>query len=251
LIYDESGTIIKYDTFVARDAYFAVTALTNTCSNFSTYCCNFDPRFSGVGPTGPHGPRGATGPTGMTGAGATGPTGTTGPAGPMGNAGPAGPSLNPTSAYSFTNPTPATNLSTAAFVIGGGLSVGCNALVKNLTVVGSEFRTIRAATKAAVVSEDCSLGSVFYHSSFSANIVANFIGLTSTEKTATTIDLVFQQSSLGFYANGIQINGSSAPFLWRSGAPPTPLPYSTEIQSLKFMYINGAYTILSDWASYN
>jgi hypothetical protein len=250
-VYDDNGTVIKYDTFVARDAFFAVTALTTTCSNYSTVCINFDPRFSGVGPTGPPGPRGVTGATGMTGAGATGPTGMTGPAGPIGSAGPAGPSVDPTFTYAFTNPTPATSVSTAAFVIGGGLSVGCNAIVKNLTVIGPEFQTIRPATQSAVVSENCSLGSVFYHSSFSANIVANFIGLTSTEKTATTIDLVFQQSSLGFYANGIQINGSPAPFIWRGGVPPTPLPYSTEIQSLKFLYINGAYTILGDWASYN
>lgn len=250
--YADDGSIVQYDTFVSRDAYFAVTALTNSWNSFSTTCISYDPRFSGVGPTGPPGPLGPIGPTGQTGAGATGPTGITGPAGPDGPAGPAGGPINLTLAYTFSNTSPATDTNSAAFVIQGGLAVSTNAVVQQLTTVGPEFQTINrvaATTTPAVL--DCSLGSVFYHSTFNTNITANFVNLTSTEKTATTIDLVLQQGGLPYYANAIQINGRSAQFVWKNGSLPTTTPYSTDVQKFKFLYISGNYKILSELTSYN
>ena len=251
---DEAGAIIQYDTFVSRDAYFAITSLTNSWAGFSTICNNYDPRYSGIGPTGHAGPRGPTGPIGPTGVGPTGPRGNAGPAGPIGNVGatgPAGPNINPAIRYTFTNATPATSISTAAIVIKGGLSVGSNAIINKLSVIAPQFQTINQVYQNTTVNENCALGSIFYHSSFSTNITANFTNLSVPEKTATKVDLVFQQNSVGYYANAIEINGSVKPFLWNNGMPPTPKAYSTEIQSIKFMYINGAYKILSDWASYN
>ena len=251
---DENGAIIQYDTFVSRDAYFNIVCLTNSWSRYSTCCTSYDPLYSGKGPTGPAGPRGPVGPVGPTGAGATGPMGIAGPAGPQGNAGdtgPVGPSINFWVPYTFRNRTPAINLSSAAFVINGGLAVGSNAIINNLQVIQPQLQKINEVYQSTVVIEDCSQGSIFYHSSFSTNIVANFINLPSFENSATKVDLVFQQASLGHYANAIQIGGSSTPFFWRNGAPPAPSPYSTEIQSFNFMYINGAYKVLSDWASYN
>lgn len=251
---DENGSIVQYETFVSRDAYFAITALTNCWSTFSTVCINYDPRFSGVGPTGPPGPRGPQGPlgTGPTGPfGLTGPTGLTGPKGDKGDAGVPGPAIDFTLQYRFTSPLPATNTNTAGFVINGGLAVSTNAVIQTLSVVSPQFQTINVVHQAPVVAEDCSLGSIFHHSSFNANITADFLHLLSTEKTATKIDLVFQQSSFGYYANNIKINGNAVPFIWRNGVPPVPRPYSTEIQSLNFLYINNNYTVLSDWASYD
>ena len=251
---DENGTIIQYDTFVSRDAYFNIACLTNNWDRYSTFCTNYDPLYSGVGPTGPAGPRGPVGPVGPTGAGATGPMGIAGPAGPQGNVGdtgPVGPSINFWAPYTFRNPTPATNISSAAFVINGGFAVGKNAIINNLTVIKPQLQTINEMEQSTIVTEDCSLGSIFHHSSFSTNIVANFINLPNSEKTAAKVDLIFQQAGLGHYANAIQIEGSSTPFIWRNGVPPAPSPYSTEIQSLNFLYINGAYKVLSDWASYN
>jgi hypothetical protein len=254
---DENGTIIQYDTFVSRDAYFNVACLTNNWSKFSTFCINYDPRYSGVGPTGPAGPRGPAGqvgPVGPTGAGETGPkgdAGANGPEGHKGDTGPAGGPFDPLIKYTFTNTTEATNVSTAAVVIKGGLAVGSNAIINNLSVIGPQFQTITQGLQSTTVTEDCSKSAIFYHSSFSTNITANFINLVSNEKTATTVDLVFQQGSIGHYANAIKIDGSATQFIWRNGAPPAPSPYSTEIQSFNFLYINGAYKVLSDWASYN
>ena len=251
-VLDESGAIIVYDTFVSRDAYFNMTALTNCWYEFSTVCINYDPRFSGVGPTGPPGPRGPEGPFGPTGAGATGPTGIPGPPGPQGIAGPAGPTLDSTLQYAFLNTTPATNVSTAAVVIAGGLAVGTNAIFQTISVVSPQQKIVSPVVQASVVQEDCSLGSIFYHSSFNQNFTANFLNLLPTEKTSTEIDLIFQQSSLGVYANAVQINGNAiSSFIWKNGTPPEPKPYSTEIQSLNFLYINNNYTILSDWTSFD
>lgn len=265
----EDGTIINYDTFVSRDAYFAITALTCDIGIASTSCIKYDPRYSAVGPAGPVGPRGPVGPLGPTGAGATGSTGpigstgytgVTGPQGRQGDAGPAGGPTGPTGqltgtpsiAVTFTNPTRATTTNNAAIVVSGGLSVSTNAIIQELRTQGPTFQTIHPIIQSTLVSiQDCSLGSVFYHSSINANITANFINLTSTEKTVTKIDLVFEQSSLGFYANAVQINGNPQQFVWKDGVLPTTNPYSTEIQSLKFLYINGNYTVLSDFASYN
>lgn len=251
---DENGTIIQYDTFVSRDAYFNVACLTNNWSKYSTFCINYDPLYSGVGPTGPAGPRGPVGPVGPTGAGDTGPQGIAGPAGPQGNVGdtgPVGPEINFWKPYTFKNPRPATNLSTAAFVIRGGLAVGSNAIINNLQVIQPQLQTIEQVDQNSTIVEDCSMGAIFYHSSFSTNIVANFINLPIVEKSATKIDLIFQQAALGHYANAIQIAGSNTPFFWRNGSPPAPSPYSTEIQSFNFLYINEGYKVLSDWASYN
>lgn len=251
LVYAEDGSIAQYDTFVSRDAYFSRTSLTNCWSEFSTICMNYDPRFSGVGPTGPPGPLGPVGPTGVTGAGATGATGETGPQGPQGDAGPQGGPIDSTLKYNFTNPMPATTTNAAAIVINGGLAVSTNAVIQTLSVVGPTFQTIQQVAPSAVVVEDCSLGSIFYHSSLTANFTANFINVAPVEKTATTVDLVFKQGGLGYYATTIQINGNTTPFVWRNGAPPTACPVRTEIQTLKFLYINSQYTVLSDWASYD
>jgi len=251
---DENGTIIQYDTFVSRDAYFNVACLTNSWDRYSTFCTNYDPLYSGKGPTGPAGPRGPVGPVGPTGAGATGPMGIAGPAGPQGNAGntgPVGPEIDFCKPYTFEDLTPATSITSAAFVINGGLAVGKNAIINNLQVIKPQLQTIYETYQSTTVTEDCSLGSIFYHSSFSTNIVANFINLPNAEKSAAKVDLIFQQASLGYYANLIQIEGINTQFIWRNGTPPAPRPSSTEIQSLNFLYMNGAYKVLSDWASYN
>lgn len=98
-----TGFIYSFNTFVSRDAYFYITTLTPSWSNYSSVCLTFDDNACTVGPTGPRGvrgPTGATGPTGMTGftgpsgptgaQGMTGETGFTGPSGPTGETGPQG-----------------------------------------------------------------------------------------------------------------------------------------------------------------
>jgi hypothetical protein len=87
--------------------------------------------------------------------------------------------------------------------------VGTNAIFQTISVVSPQQKIVTPVVQASVVEEDCSLGSIFYHSSFNRNFTANFLNLLSTEKTVTEIDLIFQQSSLGVYANAVQINGNA------------------------------------------
>jgi hypothetical protein len=163
---------------------------------------------------------GATGPTGVTGnTGPTGPTGITGPTGPTG----------PT----FTGGTV------------NNIIVAGTTTLQQIQEVG---QTKTGATGTVV--HDWTTGSIFYHSTMSANFTANIINIPTTADRAYTTTLILKQGATGYYANALQINSSPATILWANGTGPTGTAGRTEIESFTLYYTSAAWTAFGQLASF-
>jgi hypothetical protein len=143
--------------------------------------------FTGsTGSTGPTGSTGNTGPTGSTGdtgpTGSTGDTGSTGPTGSTGDTGPTG------SASTVTGPTGSASTVTGPTGITGPTGTFTN--VPSMTVNGTLSiqqlqETVQTKTGATgTVAHDWSSGSIFYHSSMTANFTCDVTNLPTVANKA-------------------------------------------------------------------
>ena len=174
------------------------------------------------GPTGSTGPTGNTGNTGPTGAAST----VTGPAGPTG------------AASTVTGPT-GTFTSVPSMTVNGTLSI------QQLQ------ETVQTKTGATgTVAHDWSSGSIFYHSSMTANFTCDVTNLPTVANKAYTMTLFLIQGGTAYYASTLQIAGAAQTINWQGGAAPTPTANKREIESFTMHYIGNAWTAFGQYTSF-
>jgi hypothetical protein len=82
-----------------------------------------------------------------------------------------------------------------------------------------------------------------------ANFTANFTNVPTTNGTEISVELILNQnSSTGFYANIIQINGTGVSA--RYNAAPVATANRIEIQKLRLLRISGAWIVLGQLEEY-
>jgi len=196
-------------------------------------------------------PTGATGPTGNT--GNTGPTGSastvTGPTGSASTVtGPTG------SASTVTGPTG--SASTVTGPTGNTGPTGTFTNVPSMTVNGTLSiqqlqETVQTKTGATgTVAHDWSSGSIFYHSSMTANFTCDVTNLPTVANKAYTITLFLIQGGTAYYASTLQIAGAAQTINWQGGTAPTPTANKREIESFTMHYIGGAWTAFGQYTSF-
>jgi len=108
--------------------------------------------------------------------------------------------------------------------------------------VHEKSQALSSAT--GVVTHDCSLGHVFYHTSPSANWTANFTNLNLASGYATTVSLIIVQGGTGYYPNAVQIAGSVQTILWQGNTTPTVSTNRTDVASFSIINNSGTYVVL-------
>jgi hypothetical protein len=150
---------------------------------------------------------------------------------------------------------------TGSLVLGGGLGVGGSVNVfetvtaQNVTASGNLIATrhihpvATITTATGLVVHDLNVASKFYHTGMTSNFTANFTNVPTTDGREINIELILNQnSSTGFFANIIQINGVGISA--RYNAAPVATANRIEIQKLRLIRISGSWIVLGQLEEY-
>lgn len=121
---------------------------------------------------------------------------------------------------------------------------------RNILNIGDKFNTKTGATGA--VTHDFSTGSVFYHSSISANFTTNVTSLPSAIGSAVVVTLILNQGTTAYYSNALQIEGGAQTIRWQGGV--TPAVTANVVNTQVFIIFKtgaSSYLVLSQIGMYN
>ena len=113
--------------------------------------------------------------------------------------------------------------------------------------------TEKLQTKTSAVGtvvHDYSLGTLFYHSSISANFTANITNVPTTNDRSIVVSLILDQGATGYIPNALQIDGSSQTINWVGGATPTPISNKKELVSFVLLRISSSWIVLGSITTY-
>ena len=108
--------------------------------------------------------------------------------------------------------------------------------------VHEKFQTKADAT--GIITHDCSLGHIFYHTSPDALFTVNFTNLNLSSGYATALTLIIEQGGTGFIPNSVGIGGVIQTLNWQGNATPTPSTNRTDVVTFSIINNAGTYTVL-------
>ena len=108
--------------------------------------------------------------------------------------------------------------------------------------VHEKFQTKADAT--GIVTHDCSLGHIFYHTSPDALFTVNFTNLNLSSGYATALTLIIVQGGTGFIPNSVGIGGVIQTLNWQGNVTPTPSTNRTDVVTFSIINVSGTYTVL-------
>ena len=108
--------------------------------------------------------------------------------------------------------------------------------------VHEKFQTKADAT--GIVTHDCSLGHIFYHTSPDALFTVNFTNLNLSSGYATALTLIIVQGGTGFIPNSVGIGGVIQTLNWQGNVTPTPSTNRTDVVTFSIINNSGTYTVL-------
>ena len=97
------------------------------------------------------------------------------------------------------------------------------------------------------VTHNLSLGSTFYHTSPSANFIANFTNYDTTNNKVTVVGMAIVQGATPYLPTTVQINGITQTVKWLIGSSPIGSASKTDILSFSLFQVSGS---LSVYGSY-
>jgi hypothetical protein len=95
-----------------------------------------------------------------------------------------------------------------------------------------------------IVTHDCSLGHIFYHTSPDALFTVNFTNLNLSSGYATALTLIIVQGGTGFIPNSVGIGGVIQTLNWQGNVTPTPSTNRTDVVTFSIINNSGTYTVL-------
>jgi hypothetical protein len=110
------------------------------------------------------------------------------------------------------------------------------------------YSTITSAT--GTVTHDCRNGTIFNHTSISADFTANFTNLVLDSGYAKNLTLVLNQGATAYMCTAIQIGGSAQTINWQGGSAPSGTSSGIDVVSFSLLY-DGSYTVLGQAVSYS
>jgi len=103
---------------------------------------------------------------------------------------------------------------------------------------------------SGTVTHDFSTGSIWYHSTFSANFTANFTNIPTTNNRTTVVTLILSQGGTAYIPNAVQINSSSLTINWLGGAQPAGTASGYDIVSFTLIRVSNTWVVLGSLSSY-
>jgi hypothetical protein len=138
-----------------------------------------------------------------------------------------------------------TKLATSGGTISGDLTLSGNT---NLQQSIEKLQTLTNAT--GTVTHNFSLGSLFYHSSISANFTANITNVPSTNDRVMVVSLILIQGATAYIPNALQIDGSSQTINWSNGTTPTGNANKKDLVSFSLIRTSSTWTVLGNLSTF-
>ena len=111
-----------------------------------------------------------------------------------------------------------------------------NATVSNTTFKTSYDVVTRNSTPSATIHYNLTNGKFFYQTNLSANITANFVGVSANNNVATEVRLAIEQGATPYVANTVTCDGNTPnTFMWAGNTAPGGTANGIDV--LKFIII--------------
>ena len=116
--------------------------------------------------------------------------------------------------------------------------------------VHEKFQTKADAT--GVVTHDCALGHIIYHTSPDDYFTVNLTNLNLASGYATSITVVMVQGATGYGPNALQIGGVAQTINWQGGSlPAAPTANGVDVMTFSILNNSGTYTVLAQVTGFN
>jgi hypothetical protein len=116
--------------------------------------------------------------------------------------------------------------------------------------VHEKFQTKADAT--GVVTHDCALGHIIYHTSPDDYFTVNLTNLNLASGYATSITVVMVQGATGYGPNALQIGGVAQTINWQGGSlPAAPTANGVDVVTFSILNNSGTYTVLGQVTGFN
>jgi hypothetical protein len=116
--------------------------------------------------------------------------------------------------------------------------------------VHEQFQTKADAT--GVVTHDCALGHIIYHTSPDDYFTVNLTNLNLASGYATSITVVMVQGATGYGPNALQIGGVAQTINWQGGSlPAAPTANGVDVMTFSILNNSGTYTVLGQVTGFN
>lgn len=135
-----------------------------------------------------------------------------------------------------------------------GSSTINNFTVTNAAIIGGILNIDRGihekfTTSTSIITTttyDCSSTQLFYHVTTGsvANWTANFTNLSLESERATTVSIIINQGSTGYYPSAVQISGVEQTLNWRGNTTPTVSSNRNDVVTFSILNNSGSYLVL-------
>ena len=132
-----------------------------------------------------------------------------------------------------------------------GASVsGLNGEIRDVVEVGvpETFSTVNAAS--GVTALDCNNGHIFYLTSPSGDVTANFTNLYLNANYATNLSVVVNQGATPREVTAIQIEGTGQTINWQGGSAPTGTANGIDVFSFTILRDSTSYIVLGQMVDF-
>lgn len=132
-----------------------------------------------------------------------------------------------------------------------GASIGgLTGTIKDAVEIGvaETFSTTNAPS--GVTSLDCNNGHIFYLTSPSGDVTANFVNLYLNAEYATNLTVVVNQGATAREVTAMQIEGSGQTINWQGGAAPTGTANGIDVFSFTILNDGGSYVVLGQMVDF-
>jgi hypothetical protein len=100
------------------------------------------------------------------------------------------------------------------------------------------------ANSSGTVQHDYALGTVFVHTTPSANFTANITAVPTTPDRRLNVTVVVQQGVTPYAPTALHINGAAQTVQWVGGTPPSPTSLATDVYSYTLVRLGTTWTVL-------
>jgi hypothetical protein len=139
------------------------------------------------------------------------------------------------------------NSASSSTTIDGPLIVNNTATLKQITEV---LNTKTTAT--GIVTHDFSTGTIFYHTSPSANFTIDFTNVPTTNDRTVVLTVIIVQGATPYISNAIRINGgSNLTIRWLNGIIPTGTANQVDTITFVLTRVSSTWTVLASLSTFN
>lgn len=145
----------------------------------------------------------------------------------------------------ITNNLSVRNQVTGPVTLAGNLTVGGYTVLQTTSDV-----IVPITSTSGIISYDCSQGAIFYHSSVTASITANFTNMPVTNNRTNVISVIIAQGATAYGITAVQVNGTSYPIKYVNAITSVSTANRTEFWTFDMIRVSNTWIVTNSVGSY-